>query len=425
MRRGPRIAAGLALCFAALAKAQEPPESLPGLQAAQSGQSEAQSGPTPVDQVKLLHDLFRWACNKPEECDPVTGKQKEPCIKTYGWLDFGYTYSSSGHGPLSVEPRPNHFGDEFTLNQIALAIEKPLDPKELSWGFVVLAYGGSDAALLNPIRGAIVEKPDPRFGFDFRDLYLQAHLPILTEGGVDIQAGQHHPLIGYQSAMAPYRTFYSNDYQWFYSKEGSFTGIVIDWHVNPKLDVISSVQLGYITFFDRLSVSPTYVGQVNYWLQPEKKTQISLGFITGPESPHSGAPTTLGEFRVLQNWNRCLTQIVEFNAGYSERGIFVPGLERYYALYNLLLYHLTPRTDVNFRVGWYDDVDGRNYPGGTGFRNNYEEITLGLDYHPYKWLQVRPEVRGDFANNTPAFGPVGGALNRSQFTAAIEWLIKF
>jgi len=98
--------------------------SLPGLQAAQSGQPAPALGPTPVDQVKLFQDLFRWACNKPEECDPLTGKPKEPCIKTYGWLDMGYTYSSSGHGPLSVEPRPNHFGNEFTLNQIALTIEK-------------------------------------------------------------------------------------------------------------------------------------------------------------------------------------------------------------------------------------------------------------------------------------------------------------
>ena len=113
------------------------------------------------------------------------------------------------------------------------------------------------------------------------------------------------------------------------------------------------------------------------------------------------------------------------NASYSERGIFVPGLQRDYGLYNLLLYHATPKVDVNFRTEWYDDVDGRNYPGGTGFRNNYEEVTLGLDYHPYKWLEVRPEARGDFANNRPAFGPVGGELNRSQFTAAIEWLIKF
>src|SRR4051812_9824888 len=102
MRRASWIAAGLISCLCGMATAQDssgvPAESLPGLQAAQSGESAPPLGPTPVDQVKLLSDLFRWACNKPEECDPLTGKPKEPCIKTYGWLDFGYTYSSSGHG---------------------------------------------------------------------------------------------------------------------------------------------------------------------------------------------------------------------------------------------------------------------------------------------------------------------------------------
>jgi hypothetical protein len=114
-------------------------------------------------------------------------------------------------------------------------------------------YTGSDAALLNPIRGAIVRNPDPRLGFDFRDLYLSLHLPAPTEGGIDINIGQHSPILGYQAAMAPYRTFYSNDYQWFYSKEGQFTCVVATWHVNKQLDIVNSIQLGYITFFTSLS----------------------------------------------------------------------------------------------------------------------------------------------------------------------------
>ena len=402
-----------------------PAESRPGGEAAESSQTANKLGPTPVQDVRLLQNLLNQLCQSPEQIDLATGKPKEPLVKIYGWVDTGYTASTSGSGPLAVEPRPNRFGNEFSLNQFALTIEKPLNPKELSWGFLIQPYAGADAALLNPIRGAVVENPDQRFGFDFRNLYLQAHLPILTEGGIDVEVGQHYPLIGYQSAMAPYRTFYSNDYQWFYGEAGSFTGFIVTTHVNKQLDIVNAMSLGYITFFTSLSVAPTYMGRVDYWLQEEKKTLVSLGVVTGPESPQSWDNTTLVDVTVTHNWDKRLTQVVQFGAGYSKTGIFVPGLQRYYGLYNMFLYHLTPKLDVNFRAEWYDDVDGRNYPGGTGFRNNYEEVTLGIDYHPTKWLQIRPELRADFANNTPAFGPVNGTMSRSQFTPAIECLLKF
>ena len=396
---------------------------LPGLAdvaTAQEAPAEEKLGPTPVTEVKLLQDFFKQLCRFDDPCEPA----KAP-LRVYGWVDIGYTASTSGRGPLSVEPRENRFGREFTLDQIGLTIEKPLDPKEWSWGFVIRPYAGADAALLNPIDGAVVKNPDLRFGFDFRDLYLQAHLPILTEGGIDIEAGQHYPLIGYQSAMAPFRTFYSNDYQWFYGEAGSFTGIIVTTHVNKQLDVVNALTFGYITFFTNLSVAPTYMGRVDYWLQEEKKTLMSLGCVTGPARPHSGDNTTLVDLTLTHNWNKRLTQVVQFGAGYSNGGPFSEGLERYFGLYNIFLYHLTPKLDVNARAEWYDDVDGRFYPAGTGFRNHYEEMTLGVDYHPRKWLQIRPELRADFANNTRAFGPASAPRDRAQFTPAIECLLKF
>src|SRR5207302_6738978 len=109
--------------------------------------------------------------------------------------------ASNGHGILPVETRENRFGNEFLFNQIAVVIERTLDPENLSFGFRIEPYGGADAALLNPL-GSVEKHPDPRFGFDFRQLYLSAHLPILTDGGVDIKAGRMYTVIGYESAMA-------------------------------------------------------------------------------------------------------------------------------------------------------------------------------------------------------------------------------
>ena len=47
----------------------------------------------------------------------------------------GYSGQSTGPGLLSVQPRPNRFGDEFLLNQIGLVIQKPLRQDQFDSGF--------------------------------------------------------------------------------------------------------------------------------------------------------------------------------------------------------------------------------------------------------------------------------------------------
>ena len=93
-------------------------------------------GPTPVSDVNFMMDYLRL-----RELFGGSG------IRTYGWVEGGYTGSSSGRGILSVKPRQNRFGNEFLLNQIGIAIEKPLRQDEFNIGFMVRYFGGADAAL--------------------------------------------------------------------------------------------------------------------------------------------------------------------------------------------------------------------------------------------------------------------------------------
>jgi hypothetical protein len=401
------------------AETGEAAQSEPQQQAAGTGQAVTNPQPTPSPQTppSLLMMALQSTC-----AGDLLSSQR---IRINGWVDEGYTYSTSGPGRLSVEPLPNRFGDEFTFNQVTFVVERPLDPKELSWGFVIRTYAGADAALFDPIRGAIIPNPDPRFGFDVGTALFEAHLPVLTEGGVDVEVGQHLPIIGYEAALPTLRNIYSNDYQFFYGLPGLATGVFVTTHVNQQLDIEGAVTLGTPVFFASLSVAPVYMGVVSYWLEEDKKTQISPAVVIGPFSPQSNVITTTESVTVTRNWNRYLTQAVQFYGCYSNAGVLVPGLERAYGLYNIFICHVDPKVDLNFRAEWYDDVDGRSYPGGTAFKTNYEEITLAVDYHPTTWLQLRPELRGDFANDARALGPVGGPLNHSQLTAAIECLIRF
>ena len=284
-------------------------------------------------------------------------------------------------------------------------------------------FAGADAAF-GAAKGGIGSWPNPHFGQDFRDLYLSAHLPILTDGGMDFKIGRMNTIIGYNGFLAPYRPFYSSDYQFFYSQDGAFTGLLTDLHVTNRLDVWNGMTLGANTFFvQRSTRSFCYIGQVNYWLTDEKRTRLTASVYCGPNAIFA-APDMAGDFdtivelRVQQDWSPRFTQILQNNMGWDANTPV--GTGSWYGLYTIGIFHLTRKLDLLCRAEWFDDVKGTR----TGINTNYAEVTLGINWHPVKYLEIRPEIRGDFAG-AAAFGVNGAHTDRSQLTGGISFLVKF
>jgi putative OmpL-like beta-barrel porin-2 len=381
----------------------------------------------PEDVLKGLQfeDTPKWGPVLPEDTKILSSyfpRLEENRLRTFGWMNMGYTMSTSGSGNLPVEPRENRFGNEFVINQMAVVLERTLKSGQFSWGFRSEFYAGADAALIQP-KGGIDSPPgNSHFGYDFRQLYLSAHLPVLSEGGIDVRVGRQWSVIGYESAMAPYRPFYSNAYQWFYAEDGAYTGAVATWHANKQLDIVNGITMGGNTFFTfRQDRSPCYIGQINYWLTEEKKTLLSAAIYAGPGSTIGATPAMQGsfetnvEFRIHHQWNKYLTQIIQSNDGWASN---VPGIGTgaWYSLYTIGVLQLNPCWNLNGRVEWFDDVQGTR----TGISANYFDATIGVDYHPKNWLRLRPEIRGDFAD-APAFNN----NHRSQMTIGLEALLSF
>ncbi len=389
-------------------------ESLPGeFEEDIAGAPAYRLGPTPVSQVRILMDglgLENWFGSHG--------------IRTFGWVEGGYTGASPGHGLLSVETRQNRFGDEFLLNQIGLVLQKPLKQDQFDIGFNIRYFAGADAALGQPLGGIGYPVRNRQFGQDFRDLFIDAHLPILTEGGVDVKFGRMNTIIGYNGFLSPYRPFYSSDYQFFYSQDGAFTGFLTNLHATKRLDIWNGMTLGANTFFTKRSDnSYCYIGQVNYWLTEEKKTRLTASVYAGPNAifaapKMAGTYDTIVELRAQQNWSPRFTQVLQSNMGWDANTPV--GTGSWYGLYLINIFHMSTTFDALLRAEWFDDVKGTR----TGIDTNYSEVTLGANWHPVKWLDVRPEIRGDFAG-APAFGVNGAHTDHSQLTGVISFLIKF
>jgi hypothetical protein len=250
---------------------------------------------------------------------------------------------------------------------------------------------------------------------------------------MDVKFGRMNTIIGWNGFLAPYRPFYSSDYQFFYSQDGAFTGLITDLHVNDRLDLWNGITLGANTFFTlRSEDSFCYIGQANYWLTDARRTRLTGSVYAGPDAifaaayPDPGVAgslagdfVTMVELRLQQNWSPRFTQVIQNNMGWDYN---TPrGTGSWYGLYTVCLYHVTPKFDLNFRAEWFDDVQGCR----TGFDTNYSEVTLGVNWHPVPYIEFRPEIRGDFAGE-PAFGGGGSpGGNHSMRTGGISFLVKY
>lgn len=370
-------------------------------------------GPTPVADVRILMDILRWD-------DVFSGSNS----RVFGWWESGYTGSSSGSGMMSIEPTQNRFGNGFMMNQLGIALQKPLEQDRFNLGYHVRYFAGADAALGQPKGGIGSTIADPYFSQDFRDLYLSAHFPILTERGLDFKIGRMNTIIGYNGFLAPYRPFYSSDYQFFYAQDGAFTGFLGNLHVTDRLEVWSGMSLGANTFFTlRSDNSYCYIGQANYWLTDERRTRLTGSVYAGPDAIFAapgmnGDFVTMVELRIQQNWTDRFTQIVQSNMGW-DRNTPV-GTGAFYGVYTIGIFHVAENIDAQFRAEWFDDSQGTR----TGIDTNYAEVTLGLNWYPTKFLEIRPEIRGDFAGK-PAFGVGGRNDHFSQLTGGISAMLKF
>ena len=171
-------------------------------------------------------------------------------IRTFGWVEGGYTGASTGAGialgPAPAEPlRRRVLAQPDRLGDPEAAPARPVRPRASTCGISPVPT----RPWAQPKGGIGFPPGNPHFGQDFRDLYLSAHLPILTDGGVDVKIGRMNTIIGYNGFLAPYRPFYSSDYQFFYSQDGAFTGFLTDLHVNNRLDIWNGMTLGANTFF--------------------------------------------------------------------------------------------------------------------------------------------------------------------------------
>src|SRR5260221_14054594 len=131
---------------------------------------------------------------------PAGDAPKSDTAAPANWSD---TLKFWGHIEAGISGNPDdpsngiNFGQLFTdranrplLNQLLLTAERPLDPKATGYdfGFKLQGMDGSDARF-TPSFNLVDRGTNNRNQFDIVEANGLAHLPVLTEGGIDFKLG--------------------------------------------------------------------------------------------------------------------------------------------------------------------------------------------------------------------------------------------
>jgi len=214
-----------------------------------------------------------------------------------GWLSGGVVVNPSQ--PFNKI----NFGHLFTdrantpqFNQGILTVARPLDPKAegFDFGFKMQWMLGTDARYSHYL-GVLDYAIHDRTQIAPIEAHVLAHLPILTQGGIDVKIGQFVTLNGAEVIPAKDNLFYSHSYIFNF---GPFvhTGVMTNTHVTPWLDFYAGISSGVNTSLGwpgDNNRSPSFHGGFGLNLLDGNLTVLAITH-AGPENPKQLDPYGVG-----------------------------------------------------------------------------------------------------------------------------------
>ena len=375
----------------------------------------------------------------------VEHQEAKSRLSIYGWVETGFT------GNVDSPKDNQNFGrlfddrsNEFVMNQAVITAERVLDPKVgFDWGFKLQLLFGTDARYTRSL-GLREHGGGSLYQADVVEAYLSLHLPVLTEGGVDVKLGKFVTLEGAETIDPRTNPFYSHTYMFNFGIPLTHTGALFTLHTNSWLDFIAGITRGVNTSLDDNNERPAFHGGMGLNLNEGKLVVLASTHI-GPETYHDDTDMRcLSDIAATWKITDKLTTATDLNYAYD--GV---ANARAYGVAQYLSYVINDRITAKIRGEiWRDDkgfyaaqfadphdpmralageavIDPRTVGGG---RTTYGALTIGLDIKPpvpkpLASLTIRPELRVDHSFSDTR--PFNDSSDDTMFTAAIDVIVGF
>ena len=329
----------------------------------------------------------------------------------------------------------------------------------IDFGFKFQGMFGSDARYTHFL-GMLDKSIKGRYQLDIVEANVQAHLPYLFSGGVDVKLGQFVTLEGVEVIPAAGNPLYSHSYIFNYGIPLKHTGLMTVSHISPMLDVYLGVTSGVNTTLGGgdNNGSASFHGGLGLNLLDGNLTVLATTHI-GAEYATKATPPAFRGTRWLNDvaitWKATdkLTFLTDLNLAHDGGfGATAGGIAQYVTYQLNDMFKLVGRAEI-FRDGCnngfcfvgafpdssWDFVDAQLGNPNTSFSPTggqsatYGSLTLGVNVFPpvpkaIEGTVIRPELRVDhILAGPPAFDTNGGTLGtkRTAFTIAADFVVPF
>jgi hypothetical protein len=295
---------------------------------------------------------------------------------------------------------------------------------------------------------------DRFYGFAMPNAYAEFNLPFGE--GLDLKVGHFYTPVGYEVVTAPDNFFVTKPYTFQYGEPFTHTGLMGSYTFNPNWNMTAGALTGSSTggwdgSFNRNLA--TWSGlMAGTWTSDDAGTSLYLSGTAGPQSDNNSSFWGIYSAVFKHNFTDRLHFILQHDHGYANNVVSGNGINNanaqgytpysagwygvarqnveWYGLNSYLLYDVTDKLSGGIRAEWFRDNNGWRIdgPGRCGAATNstasnygttntynyacnssafgaypfqgsgYYELTAGLVYKPVKWMNLRPNVRFDYAN---------------------------
>jgi hypothetical protein len=389
-----------------------------------------------------------------------------------GWANGGITYNAAApdnnfNGPVTFADRSG----EFQLNQLNMFIQRAVAAEGDAWdvGGRVDVMFGTDAIFTQaygvPALDVNTGLPLNRNHWDlnllgsndnrFYDLalpqaYLEAYAPI--GNGLNIKAGHFYTPIGYETVPAPDNFFYTHAYTMQYGEPFTHTGVLGNYAVDKNWAVMGGAVTGSATggwdggWDKQLGNWAGIAGTT--WTSDDKGTSANISGTYGATSEHSSQSWGLYSIVLKHNITDKTHLILQHDHGYANKvlaasPVGTPVDAEWYGINTHLYYDVNETVTAGVRGEWFRDQNGFRVcsPGRVAAATNgagssfaaggnfvatcaaasYYAVTAGLTWKPTTWLNLRPNVRYDWADGARPFGN----NKQDQFLFSTDMTVSF
>lgn len=314
------------------------------------------------------------------------------------------------------------------------------------------------------------------YGMALPNAYAEFNLPM--GNGLDVKVGHFYTPLGYEVVTSPDNFFVTKPYTMQYGEPFTHTGFYGTYALNGNWSTLAGAVTGSSTGgwdgnFNRNMATWSFLGG-GTWTSYDSAdtaaagaagaTSLNLTSTAGEQADNNtnfwGIYSLVGKHNITDK----LHLILQHDHGFAQNVITGNGTlavnagrakdahqnAEWYGINSYLLYDVNDKVGAGVRAEWFRDNNGfrvngpgrcgaaanisnngsgtaYNYACGNDYANylwagsGYYELTAGLTYKPVKWLNLRPNVRFDYAN-VAAFA---GGYQHTQVLFSADAVVTF